>query len=367
MATTRFGVVDTLTVKLWGKKLMAEALRATPIAPLIGTSADSVIQLKNEIKSSGDKVTFGLRTQLTGDGVTEGEIQEGNEESLTTYADSVLINELMHAVKVAGKDSIDQQRVLFNLRDEAKAGLKDWWAARLSVSFFNQVAGMTATSGTGAPSSTKYTGLNAALAPTSGRHIWSESGATADQDLDSTGDTFTITLLDKAKELAKTSTATGSPIRPLMIGGEEKYVCYLHPYQVYDLRTDAATAGNWFDIQKAAMQGGKVSNNPIYTGALGEYNGIILRESFHVPNGVNASTLATITTVKRAVFLGAQAAAMAFGGNDDAEGMNWVEETFDFRRALGIMAGKKFGLKKTQFNGVDFGTIVISTYAAAHA
>ena len=38
------------------------------------------------------KVTFGLRMQLSGAGVTENETLEGNEESLTTYSDSIYIN-----------------------------------------------------------------------------------------------------------------------------------------------------------------------------------------------------------------------------------------------------------------------------------
>ena len=35
--------------------------------------------------------------------------------------------------------------------------------------------------------------------------------------------------------------------------------------------------------------------------------------------------------------------------------------------ALGVSAQAMFGMKKTQFNGVDFGVITLSSYAAAHA
>src|SRR5579872_5261000 len=112
MAVTAYGVNDALAVKLWAKELAVEALKYTPIAPLIGTSPDSIIHLKTETESkSGDKVTYGLRGQLTGEGVTEGQILEGNEESLTTYSDSIVINEIAHAVRVKSKNRIDQQRV----------------------------------------------------------------------------------------------------------------------------------------------------------------------------------------------------------------------------------------------------------------
>jgi hypothetical protein len=43
--------------------------------------------------------------------------------------------------------------------------------------------------------------------------------------------------------------------------------------------------------------------------------------------------------------------------------MTWVEELFDYENQLGVSAGMIHGVKKTQFNGIDFGTIVLSGYA----
>ena len=294
--------------------------------------------------------------QLTGDGKMGNEKLEGNEESLATYSDSLTIDQLRHAVRVAGEDSIDQQRVLFNLRTEAKDGLKDWFAKRMSVSFFNQVCGNTA------QTDTKFTGLNAVTAPASARHIWTESGTTADEDLDSTGDTMTLAQIDYAKELAQTA---DPQIRPVKVNGEDKYVLYLHPYQVTDLRTNTST-GQWLDIQKSALAGGMVENNPIYTGALGEYNGVILRWSHDVATGVNSSTAAAITTVRRAVLLGAQAAMIGFGAKRMSDSYKWVEKDYDYENEVGIKAGTLMGLKKCIFNSLDFGAIVISSYAVAH-
>lgn len=136
MAYTSYGVNDALAVKLWSKKLAHEALKATEIAPLIGDDSNSIIQLKTETqKGAGDKVTCGLRMQLSGDGFTENETAEGNGESLTTYSDSIFINELGHVVGVKSQNTIDAQRVPFDLREEARMGLADWYAKRMSVSF----------------------------------------------------------------------------------------------------------------------------------------------------------------------------------------------------------------------------------------
>src|SRR3990167_839875 len=360
MAYTTFGVNDDLAVKRWSQKLEAEALKATEIAPLIGSDSNSIIQMRTETKKgNGDKVTFGLRMQLTGDGITEGEVAEGNGESLSIYSTSLVINELGHVVGAASENTIDQQRVPFELREECELGLEDWYAKRLSVSFFHQVCGNTAASGPGYPTSTKYTGLNAVVAPTSTRII--RAGSQANDESLTSSDTFTLDLIDKAKEMAETATPK---IRPIKIGGRDKYVFYMHPWQVTDMRISTST-GQWLDIQKAAMQGGNVTGNPIFTGALGEYNDVVLRSSVDVTYGVNSSTLAAETDVRRAVLLGAQAASCAFGMNNSATKFRWNEELLDHKRKLEVSAWSIWGMKKTVFNSTDFGTVVIPTYAVA--
>jgi N4-gp56 family major capsid protein len=362
MAVTTYGVNDALAVKLWAKRLTVEALKYTNIAPLIGSTPDNIIQLKEELsKGPGDRLTYGLRTQLTGDGVTEGEVLEGNEEALTTYSDNLFLNELSHAVRVKGETRIDNKRVPFNMRDEARAGLVDWYAKRLSVSFFNQVCSNLA------ETRTKYTGLQATSGASTGRRLSCNATTTTPPESLAVGDKFKLVYLDYAVEVAKSSTATTGPIRPIMINGDEKWVVYLHPYQVTDLRTDTASAGNWFDITKAAITGGQIAKSPIYTGALGEYNGCILRAAFDVPPSINSTTGAAVASTRRAVLMGAQAGVIGFSMNSDALTFNWVEELFDYERELGVSAQAMFGIKKTQFNGIDFGVIAIDSYAAAHA
>jgi N4-gp56 family major capsid protein len=355
MATTSFAVNDALCVKLWSKMLDSEALKSTDILPLIGDDTNSIIQRKTELsKGPGDQVTFGLRMQLSGAGFTENETAEGNGEELTRYTDALLVNELGHVVGVKSENTIDAQRVPFDLREEARDGLAEWWSTRLSVSFFNQVCGYTA------ESRTKFTGLQAAIAPSSTRII-RQSSAASDQALTS-NDKFSIDLIDKAKEMAITATPK---IRPVRINGADKYVVYLHDYQVTDMRTSVST-GQWLDIQKAAMAGMESSKSPIYSGALGEYNGVIIRQANHVTQGVNSSTGAAISTVRRAVLLGAQAAVCGYGQKNSPGKYRWNEELLDHKRRLEVSAWSIWGLKKTVYNSTDFGTVVISTYAAAH-
>lgn len=352
MATTSYGVNDALAVKLWSKKLFQEALKKTYASKFMGKSSDALCQIKDETsKGPGDKITVGLRMQLSGAGVQGDGTLEGNEEALTTYSDAIYIDQLRHAVRSAGKMS--EQRIPFSVREEARAGLEDWWSNRIDTWFFNQLCGYTA------QTDTRYTGNQAAIAPDAAHKVY--LNGSADESATSSY-VFDLTVIDKCVEKAQTATV---PIRPLRVNGENKYVMFLHPYQVYNLRT-STTTGQWLDIQKAALSGGKESGNAIYNGALGEYNGTIIHDSTRVTQGVNSSTGAAITTVRRAVFCGAQAAMLAYGKDSSGGEMSWVEELFDFKNQLGVSAGMIAGLKKAVFNSADFGTIVVPTYAVAH-
>lgn len=367
MAQTNFGVNDALAVKLWAKRLEYDIIYRTDISSLIGKDANSIIHLKTETsKDSGDQVTFPLMKELTGDGFTEGEVAEGNGESLSIYSDSLVINELGHVAEIPNNGrSIDAQRVPINLRQAAKVGLKGWKAKRMSEVFFNHVCGYTP------ETRTKFNGNNTILAPTR-QIVVDATGPTVnsnDEDI-AAADKFTLQYVDYAREMAETA---DSPLRPLNVQGVEggrdisggKYVMYLHPYQVTDLRTSTDT-GQWLDIQKAALSAKDDSNNPIYTDALGEYNNVILKKANHVTQGVNSSTGAAIATVRRSVLLGAQACVIGYGKGGGSQSYNWNEELKDHKRRLEVSMMCMYGMKKTQFDSQDFGVVTVSSYAAAH-
>ncbi|MGF3026517.1 N4-gp56 family major capsid protein [Methylobacterium aquaticum] len=369
MGTTAFGLNDALAVKLWSKKLAAEATKALDIAPLFGEGTGSVIQIKTETsKGPGDSITFGLRMQLSGNGFTSSDRAEGNGEQLTTNSDKVSIDELGHVVGVRSKNTIDQQRIPFDLREESRAGLADWFQLRTSVTFFNHVCGNTAANfvqvdGSGG---LKFTGNNVVVAPT---RVVRPNGKANDGALvapvnGAGGDIMTLDLIDAAVEIAKTGGNAGDiKMRPVKVAGMgEMWVMYLHSTQVTQLRRNTAQ-GQWFDIQKAAIQGGQVTKNPIFDGSLGVYNNVVLRESQQVTMGVAADGRTVIPTVRRAVLLGAQAATAAFGKGGGEGKYRWNEELYDHKRELEVSAWSIWGMKKTAYNGRDFAAIVIPTYA----
>lgn len=351
MATTSYGVNHPLAVKHWSKRLFREALKQTYFRRFMGTDTNSMLQVKQDTqKEAGDRIRVGLRMQLTGSGISGDNTLEGNEEALVTYYDDVVINQLRHAVRSAGKMS--EQRVPFSVREEARVGLTDWWADRFDESVFNHLGGANYKN-----SDLRYTGNNSVSDASTTRIVHPEHSTDASL---STTNTFRLEIIDYAVEVAKTASPL---IRPIRVNGGDYFVAFLHPYQVTDLRTNTST-GQWLDIQKSAMQGGMVTKSPIFTGALGMYNGVVLHESTRVPDGV--STSASISDVRRAILCGAQSALIAFGQGYGDASMKWEEEFFDYGNQLGVAAGSIFGVKKTVFNGTDFGTVVMPSYAVAH-
>ncbi|WP_370931892.1 N4-gp56 family major capsid protein [Bartonella sp. DGB1] len=347
-------------VKLWAKKLTLEVRDFTPIAPLIGENEDAIIHLKTATqKGKGDRITFDLLGLLDKDGVTEGEKLEGQEEIAQIYTDSLVINQLRTAVAVPADGTIDEQRASFNMQEKANKMLRNWFSRRLSIAAHLHWAGYTGDEVTIEGKKYKLSGVhygfNKPTAPTKKRHLIANNKS-SENEL-SEQDRFSLKHIDEAIMLAKTSNPT---MQPVTINGDKVFVMYLHPAQVKDLRSNC-DGGQWLDIQKSAYAGSR-SKNPIFDGSLGMYNGVILREAVHVMPGLNNERKMKLNT-RRAVLLGAQSLAVAFGRNMDHSYFKIIKETKDYENELGFACSTLFGIKKTKFNNEDYGTIVVSTYS----
>lgn len=357
MAVTAFGTNDAQTVKIWSTLTMREALKATLFNKFLGSGKESIIQRLTDLeKSAGDNIKFDLLMQMTGAGVTGDNRMRDNEEALVYYQDNVSIDQLRNAHAFR---RMSQQRTLHNMRMDAKTNLADWFAGVYDTYMFDYLCGNTTRSF-----------ANTAVAPDSDHYIMAgdvtKTGVIAtDEGNLSNNDQIQLADLDYAKEAAKTLTP---PIRPVMIDGGEYYVVVLHSYSVTDLRLDIANSAytSWPDIQMYANKRGL--SNPIFTGALGVYNGMILYESTRIYRPVS--------NVRRNLFMGAQSAVFALGSAyDSLEAqrvgkdmlMSWYEQTDDYGNEKGISVGNIFGMKATRFNSKDFGKIVISSYAASHS
>lgn len=350
MSAAEYGVNHPLAIKKWAPELMSEALKKTYALQFMGKGKSALCTIKTDLTDSdgGDRIRVGIRSQLKGAGIQGDNTLEGNEESLETFYQDVLIDQLRHAVRSRGKMS--EQRVPFSVREEAKDGLADWWADRIDAWFFNQLCGNTAVG------DARYYGFNPPVAPDADHVSYGNSGSTTEGSISNTTIAkMNLTFIDTAVEKAKLAK---NALRPFNVGGKKAYVMFLHPFQVTSLRTNTAT-GQWQDIQKSALQGGQREDNPIFTGALGYYNNVVLHESVRVPvSPSNAS-------VYRAVMCGAQALSIAFGKGYGKNVFSWKEELFDYDNQLGVAAGCQGGMIKTRFDSSDYGTVVVPTWATA--
>lgn len=350
MAITAFASGSAQAVQIWAKLTLREALKATLFNKFLGKDKTSVLQRLVELeKTAGDVIKYDLLMQMKNDGVTGDNRMKGNEEALVYYQDQVTIDQLRNAHAFR---RMSQQRTLHDMRMDAKSNLADWFADKLDSYMFRCLCG-----------DTTLTHGQTATAPSTNRVIYA-GDATSEATLGS-NDQISLADLDYAKELAKT---TSPLIRPCMVDGQEYYVVVLHPYSVTDIRLDVANSAyiSWPDIQMYANKRGE--KNPIFTGALGVYNGMILFESTRI--------YSPLSNVRRNLFLGAQAGVFAMGnaydsieqqrvGKDNL--MSWFEEIDDYGNEKGISCGAIFGINKSVFNSEDFGVISLASYAAAHS
>lgn len=357
MAVTAFGTNDAQTVKLWSALTMREILKKTTFMKFVGTGSDSIIQRLPDLeKTAGDTIKFDLLMQMTGAGVEGDNRMRDNEEALVYYQDSVKIDQLRNAHAFR---RMSQQRTLHNLRTDAKTNLSDWFAGKLDDYMFRALCGDTTFDFAG----------NTGEAPDNDHFVVSgdvtkTTAIATDETSLGTNDQIQLADLDYAKEAAVTLTP---PIRPARIDGQEYYVIVLHPYSVTDIRLDVANSAytDWPTIQMYANKRGL--NNPMFTGALGVYNGMILYDSTRI--------YSPRSNVRRNLFLGAQAGVFAMGnayekleqtrvGKDNLA--SWYEEVDDYGNEKGISVGCIFGIKHTRFNSKDYGKMVITSYSASH-
>jgi N4-gp56 family major capsid protein len=351
MAITAFGTNDAQTVKIWSSLTIREALKATLFSRLMGTGKSAVLQKMTELeKGAGDLIKYDLLMQMTGDGVTGDNRMRDSEEALVYEQDTVGIDQLRNAHAFR---RMSQQRTLHNLRSDAKSNLADWFSGTFDSYMFRTLCGDT----------TMTHGGITATAPTSEHTLWS-GDATAEGNVGS-NDQFSLADIDYAIEMAKTLTP---PIRPTSAAGEQMYVMVLNPYSVTDLRLDVAASAyfTWPDIQMYANKRGL--KNPIFTGALGIYNNVVLIEANRL--------FSPASGVYNNLFLGAQAGVFAMGGAYDSiekqrvgkdNLMSWFEMTDDYGNEKGISVGSVFGMNKSVFNSKDYGLITVQSYGVAHA
>ena len=310
-----------LNVSRWAKQLAYEVGKEIYFSKFIGDTFESMIVSKSMPEGKGKDMTFGL-VGYTGTAVTGDSALESNEQNLTS--NEVVVTTSQRRFGVINAGNFDDSKVLYDFRTEALSQLKRQYAEDHDAQIFDK---LTITSGAGA-----------FLRADDSASVYAASDPKANlaaADLATPGD------ISKLKKMAMLGTTKSYKMKPIRVDGKDYYVLLLHPEAAYDLAQDST----WRNAQQYANIRGE--DNPIFSGALGVYDGVIVHEHEGITTAADGGGASV--AYARNLFLGAGAACHA-----KVDEMSWVEKTFDYGNKLGIAAGQIYGVARSTFDSKDY-------------
>lgn len=312
-----------LVPKVWAKKVWHEGVKDSYFDKFTAMDGSNVVHQNKDLTNvKGDSVVFGLMMNLTGSGV-EGNRQKlsGAEDTLNIYDFTVQTQLVRNAVS---RFEADDQKTQYDMLKEIKGALKQWLSDWLDNKLISKL------------SATPTSNDEAVYASAAG----TQASITAN-------DKLTTTIISRAKRKAMMHAPKVQPIR---VDGMDKYIMLISPWAARDLKDDP----KWLAAQQNANVRG--SKNPIFTGALGEYDGVILYEYERV---ANTSVGASSANVCHNLLLGKQAACFAV-----ARPAKHIEQMDDYGNIAGNGIAFYGAVENTRFNSKDYGFIHVLTGGA---
>ena len=311
-----------LVPKVWAKKVWHEGVKDSYFDKFTATDGSNVVHKNKDLENvKGDSVVFGLMMNLTGSGV-EGNRQKlaGAEDTLNIYDFTVNTKLVRNAVS---RYEADDQRTQYDMLKEIKIALKQWLSDWLDDRLISRLS----------------------YNPSNGEVLYASAAGT--QSSITANDKLTSTIICRAKRNAMMH---ARKVQPIKVDGMDKYIMLVHPWAARDLKDDP----KWLAAQQNANLRG--SKNPIFTGSLGEYDGVILYEYERVQTGnIGASS----ANVCQNLLLGKQAACFAV-----SRPAKHIEQTDDYGNIAGNGIAFYGAVEKTNFNGKDYGVINVMTGGA---
>ena len=357
--------VSGLTPQLWDDQFFTSYVRASRFRRYMGTDESMIIQIKEDLtKKRGDSVTFALVNELVGNGVTGNATLKGNEERLGSRSHRVSVDVLRHAVAV---DDWDMQKSAIDLRNAAKAQLREWASKKLRdgiLTALGQIDGVNFTSSTVAQRDTWSLNNQDRVLYGDNTGNYSATFATGTFAV-SAAETLTPNILSLMKRLGQ---AASPKIKPVMVKetDQEWYVAFVGPRAWRDLTEDNPTTNVLTLANRDARLRGV--DNPLFTGDSLVWDGIIIRE---IPEIATLDTsLSSSGVVLEPVYLcGAQAVGLAW-----AQRTKSTTDTDDFEFLHGVGLQEIRGIEKLRFGtaaGADTTTPkdhgIVTAFVAAPA
>lgn len=349
-----FPLNDPLARQVWSNELSIEAPNEMFWKAYMGTDANSVIKVEEDLKktSAGEKITTTMQMKLSGDGAEGDNKIEGTsaEEKLNLFPDAVYIDQRRKSVESPGK--MELQRVPMKMRKAARDALAIWNGEDADQMLFCYLSGARGVNDFHFPSTWTGRANNTLQTPT--YTVYGDDAgtpATSKADL-AVGDIMTLNTIERAKAVAKT---VNPKIRPITRGNRGKYLMVMHIFQAFSLRNSTSDR-DWRFIR--SQTDGK--DSLIYKDALGEWGGVILQEHENVIQFNDYGAVGNVNAA-RALLLGAHAGMMAWGKGSAWGKYDWNEETEDRGNVLVVTSAVMRGEKKTRYNSKDIGVIAVDT------
>lgn len=337
MSKTTFATNNALTKEIWDEELFQDVVIESFFGSrFMSASTNAMIQEKTELtKEKGDQVTFGIVQNLTGDGVTEGQTLEGNEERLVSYDYSVSLGRYRHAVRDNG--ALDRQRAMFSIDEVSREKLKIWGAEKIDKLI---IAALLAS-----PTKTLYRdGVAGAFSGTA-------TQSTAKTALTAANSKLTPNFISALRTWAKTGGAGATyRIRPIRIDGKDMYVLLVNPAVLYDLRIDST----FQSAMKDAQDRGK--DNPLFKSAVAIWDDVVIHETERISLFTDGGSGSV--TGSHGLFLGAQAGVFAWGQRPETK-----QEEFDYGEEHGYAWAMTAKAGKPKFNSKDYAVIGVTLAA----
>lgn len=383
---------NLLSNKVFNAALFLEASRRpsfanmqTGKAPSLGSEAKKakgqtsagapIVRITDLEKSAGDEVTVDIFHQLRQKPVMGDKTIAGKGTNLKYASFTLKIDQGRTLVDAGGRMS--QQRTKHDLKKTAKTLLSPYYNRLADQISLVHMAGARGDHydadwilPTSADADFAEILVNTITPPTYDRHFYG-GDATSIASIDS-ADKFALTAVDKLR-LALDEMAF--PLQPIQMEGDPHaeespfHVLWVTPRQWYDFWISAG-GDTWRTLQAAAYERRRDFDHPIFKGDVVMWNNILIRKQprpvrFNVGTNVtvctNTANAGTTTSqaavrVERAILLGAQALADAYGavgGEGGGYFFNMNSELTDHKNRNELSIAWMNGKAKIRFQGTD--------------
>ena len=341
------------------QQINREFVRENMFSPYMGTSLNSIIRMKSELKSGGDTMNIPLVTRLDGPGVSTGALV-GNEERIDNYGMRLRMDWARQAVVTKKNERHKDSADIFG---EARPLLTDWGQELQRDEII--AALMALPTETLPTEGIRVNGILYDEASAAQRNTWNSDNsdrvlygaalsnynathATALGNVDTTADKFTATNLSLLKRVAKNASPRIRPYKTK--DGYEYFVAFAGTNAFRDLKLSLET------INKDARP--RSTENVIFQDGDQIYDGVIVREvpeitSFVTNVWTTLLTAGASSARVEPVFLCGQQ-AVAFGWGQMARPTFRKEDDYDFITGVGIEMA--YGIGKIFKKHPDTGT-----------